>query len=35
MPDPELQLQKKTLRTSSIGQEPGQVGLRADHEQHA
>jgi len=28
--DPELELQKRTMRTSSIGQEPGQVGLRGE-----
>lgn len=33
--DPELELQKRTMRTSSIGQEPGRVGLRNDERQHA
>ena len=33
--DPELERQKATMRTSSIGQEPGQVGLRSEARQHA
>jgi len=34
--NPELELQKRTMRTSSIGQEPSQVGLQSESErQHA